>query len=560
MNAHAATAHTRITPAPATVRTHTRSVVGPLIRFRFRRDRVRVPVWVLVFAFTALFVAAALAKTYGDPAERLAVLRVLATDPTLLALRGAPDGNSSGGFFVVEIGSYLLLMVALMNSFLAVRHSRADEEDGQAELIAATQAGRAASTVATIIHLVIVNILVGLATAVAMMAVGYDAAGSLLLGWSLACTGLVFCAVGLVMSQIFSSARAANGWSSALIGVAWVANAAANSQGTVASDGLQVTPGALDWFTPVGWGMLIRPYTANNPLPGLLSLAFAVILLATSFALQSSRDAAAGLVQPRAGRSWASGALHEPIGLAWRLQRGPILGWGIGSLLGAVAVGGLGKTLSDAVSGNPQLGAAVQAMANGGGSLLESFLGVMMALIGLFVSAASLQTVMRMRQEEARGTAESVLVTRVPRLRWYFSFVGLALGAAAVTLFLSGLVAGLALAGIDSRLVGQAIVLALGQLPAVAVYVSLTAFAFATVPPATIPFGWTLLGLGLVVGEYGTLLGMPEWLRNLAPGGHTVVAPLANADWSGTWVMSLLSLAVIAAAAWLFRRRSLTTV
>jgi ABC-2 type transport system permease protein len=535
------------------------SAVVDLLRFRMRRDRLTVTVWVLVIALSALFVAAALAQTYNTRALRAGVLTLLAGNPTLLALRGAPDGASKGAFFMVEIGSYLALLVAFMNSFLAVRHTRADEETGRTELILATRASRGSATLSTILHAVIANILVAVVTALAMIAAGFGAAGSFTLGWALGTTGVAFFAVGLLLAQVFATSRTANGWGAALIGLAWLLNGAGNAMGTPSNDALHVTPGAAVWFTPVGWGMRTLPFTANRPWPALLSLAFAVALAAAAFALQSVRDTGAGLVAPRRGRARASAALRGPFTLAWRLQRGSIIGWGIGAVVGSAAIGGLGKTLADAARDDPQLGKAVQEMGNGSGTVFDVFLGVMMALIGLLVAGAAIQTVMRMRQEESAGTAEAVLATPVSRLRWYLAYVALALAASAVILLLAGLVSGAALADVDGALLGQSVVLAIAQLPAVAVYLAVTALAFAVLPRATIAVGWAVFGIGVLVGEFGNLLGLPKWLSGIAPTTHTVVAPLAQADWSGTWVMSVIAIAVVALAAWLFRRRSLGT-
>ena len=535
------------------------NAVGTLLRLRWRRDRVQVPVWVVVIALTCLLIAVDIADTFNTQALRIAAVQTFASNPTLLALRGAPDGASAGAFFWVEIGSYLALLVAFMNSFLAVRHTRADEEAGRAELIVATRAGRGSSTIATVLLAVIANVGVAVLSGLAMMAAGFDAAGSFALGWALGTTGIVFFGIGLLFAQIFSTSRAANGWGTAAIGVAWVLNAAGAATGTASPDGLHVTPGAAAWFTPIGWATSARPFTADLLWPGLLSIGLAIVLVVLALVLQRVRDTGSGLVAARAGRAVASSSLAGPIGLAWRLQRGSIIGWGIGAVLGAGLVGGLGKTLETAAKDSPQLGKLVDSVGNGSGTILEVFLGVMMTLIGLLVAGAAIQTMMRLRQEEAAGTAEIVLVTRVSRLRWYLSYVVVAIVAAAVILIIAGVVAGATLSNIDGALFGQAIVLAVAQLPAVAVFLAIAALAFALVPAATIPVGWAIFGVGVVLGEFGNLFGFPDWVIQIAPNSHTVSAPLAGADWSGTWVLSAIAVIVVAAAAWLFRIRDLRT-
>lgn len=535
------------------------NALGTLVRFRLRRDRVVGTVWVLVIALGILFVVSALASTYGTHQLRAEVIAVLSGNPSLLAVRGAPDGASAGAFFMTEIGAYMMLLVAFMNTFTAVRHTRADEEQGRSDLIVATRAGRASSTWATVIHAAVLNLAMGLLTAIVATASGYDLAGSVALGWAFATTGVAFFGIGLLSAQIFSTSRAANGWGVAAVAVFWVLNAAADANGTVSADHLHVTPSAAVWFTPVGWGLRIRPYTGNDWWIGLLSVALGAVLVAVAFWLQSIRDTSSGLVAPRRGRASASAVLRGPIGLAWRLQRGSIIGWGVAAVVAALLVAGLGKTLNDAVGANPQVATALKKVGNGSGSLLEVFLGVMAALIGLLVAGAAVQTVIRLRQEEAATNAETVLATPVGRLRWYLSFVILAVVVSAVILALAGAVMGGALSGIDKSLAGKAVVLALTQLPAVGVYLAVTAFVFGLFPRATTTVGWTAFGIGVVLGEFGSLLGLPDWMRQIAPTEHVPTVPLGSADWSGTWIMAAITIVLVALGAWMFTRRGLVS-
>ncbi|MGA0567834.1 ABC transporter permease [Rathayibacter sp. KR2-224] len=533
------------------------NALGALVRFRLRRDRVVGTAWVVVIALSILFVVAALASTYGTPQLRTGVVAVLTANPTLLAVRGAPDGASAGAFFMTEIGAFMMMLVAFMNTFTAVRHTRADEEQGRSDLIVATRAGRASTTWATVIHAVVLNLAMGVLAAVVSMASGYDAPGSLAFGWALVSTGLAFFGVGLLTAQIFSTSRAANGWAIAVIAVFWVLNAAADAGGTASADRLHITPSPAVWFTPVGWGLRIRPFTQNDWWIGLLSIALAAVLVAVAFWLQSVRDTSSGLVSPRRGRASAPAILRGPVGLAWRLQRASIIGWGIAAVVGGLLIAGLGKTLNDAVASNPEIETSLKKVGSGSGSVLEVFLGVMAALIGLLVAGAAVQTVIRLRQEEAATNAETVLATPVSRLRWYLSFVIVAVVASAVILALSGAVMGGALSAIDGRLAGQAVALATAQLPAVAVYLAVTAFVFGVFPRATAAVGWTAFGIGVVIGEFGALFGLPDWVRGIAPTDHTPTVPLSTADWSGTWIMAVLAVVLVAAGALAFSRRGI---
>jgi ABC-2 type transport system permease protein len=535
------------------------NALGTLVRFRLRRDRVVGTAWVVVVALSILFVVSALASTYGTRQLRVGVIAVLASNPSLLAVRGAPDGASAGSFFMTEIGAFMMLLVAFMNTFTAVRHTRADEEQGRSDLIVATRAGRVSSTWATVVHAVILNVAMGLLSAAVATVSGYDGLGSLVFGWALATTGIAFFGIGLLSAQVLSTSRAANGWAIAAIAVLWVLNAAADAGGTASADHLHVTPSGAVWFTPIGWGLRIRPYTENDWWIGLLSVALAAVLVAVSFRLQSIRDTSSGLVAPRRGRAGASAVLRGSIGLAWRLQRGSIIGWGIAAVVGGLLIAGLGKTLNDAVAANPEIETSLKKVGSGSGTVLEVFLGVMAALIGLLVAGAAVQTVIRLRQEEAATHAETVLATPVSRLRWYLSFVIVGVVASAIILLLSGAVMGGALSGIDAKLAGEAIALALAQLPAVGVYLGVTAFVFGVFPRATIAVGWAAFGIGVVLGEFGALLGLPDWVRQIAPTDHTPTVPLSAADWSGTWIMGGIAIVLIALGALVFSRRGIVS-
>ena len=71
--------------------------------------------------------------------------------------------------------------------------------------------------------------------------------------------------------------------------------------------------------------------------------------------LEARRDFGAGLLAERPGRAGAPPRYATPLGLALRLQRGPIIGWTIAVVLGALLIGSVVKAmtalLSDAGSG-----------------------------------------------------------------------------------------------------------------------------------------------------------------------------------------------------------------
>jgi ABC-2 type transport system permease protein len=96
---------------------------------------------------------------------------------------------------------------------------------------------------------------------------------------------------------------------------------------------------------------------------------------------------------------------------------------------------------------------------------------------------------------------------------------------------------------------------AAAQLPACLIFLGLTLLVFAVLPRATIPLGWTLIGAAAIVGIFGPILQLPEWMTNLSPFTHTPVPTGDDTDWSGgVWMLGIGLAAGVAAIAAMNRR------
>jgi ABC-2 type transport system permease protein len=127
-----------------------------------------------------------------------------------------------------------------------------------------------------------------------------------------------------------------------------------------------------------------------------------------------------------------------------------------------------------------------------------------------------------------------------------------------VILLLSGMLTGATLAqtdGVDPAIFGQTVGAALAQLPAVLIYLSVLGLVFALIPRVTIPVGWAMLAVGAFLGQFGGILKLPDWVRNVSPSQHTPAVPMPHADFSGAWWMVVISIVVAIVAVVLVRRR-----
>ncbi len=525
---------------------------------RLRRDRWQLVSWVVAIGAFALFAAAAVTQTYGNVASRTEILQVAIATPAILMLRGLPRGADQGAFTFFLIYAFLALLAGLMSTFLAVRHTRADEETGTAELIAATPAGRLLPNTATLLHGTTANILVALAVFAGFTSQGLDLQGSLTAGAATGAVGLAFLGVGLLVAQFMGTSRGANGVSAALVVLAYVLRGIGDATGTPGAGGTTMTEGAASWVSPIGWGQQSYAYSGNRPWPLLLPVGLGVACLAAAWLILRTRDSGASVWGARPGRADARPGLRSPVALALRLQSGSIIGWGLSGLALGLLAGSLGKAIAAVDTPDTNITATLRVMLQSQGtSLTQLMVSVLFSMAGVLAAACALQAVIRLRQEEAAGTAELLLSAPVGRVRWLAGY--LLLGAAAVVL-----VVGLAGVGTWATLTGSGDTsmpadalwqTALAQLPAALIYLSVPALVFVLWPAATIAASWALLALGVVLGILGGMLGIDQSLRDLSPFAHTPVPHGATTDWSGAWWMLAVAAVAAVLAVVVMRRR-----
>ncbi|MCU1574733.1 MAG: hypothetical protein JWO93_2815 [Micrococcaceae bacterium] len=525
---------------------------------RLRRDRWQLTSWVLSIGVLAWFAVEAIATTFGNQAARAEILQLATATPAILVLRGLARGPELGAFTFFEIYTFLALLAGLMNTFLAVRHTRAEEESGRAELVFATAAGRWVPLAATVLHGAVANVLVAGATAIGFLGGGLDPAGSIVAGLATGAAGFAFLGVGLLAGRFFSTSRGANGISAALVMLAYLLRGFGDATGQISGDGLTVTAAWPSWLSPIGWGQQTFAYTGNRLWPLLLPLVVGAGCVAVVGIITARRDVGTSLLAGRAGPAEAAPTLRGPFSLALRLQRGAIIGWCIGGLAMGVLTGSLGNAIQSAITTNPQVTAALRAMVEAQGtSMTQLLIAALFEVSGILAAACGLQAVLRLRQEEVAGTAGLVLSEPVSRMRWLRSF--LELGAVSVVLVMAFTAVGawfsLLLAGDSSGAVADIWQTALNQLPAALIYLSLPAAVFVLWPRATIAVGWALLGLGVVFGVYGGMLGFDRTLRDLSPFTHSPVTTGTGTDWSGGfWMLGITAVLTVFALAAVRRR------
>lgn len=529
-----------------------------LLGQRLRRDGVQLLLWTAGTALLASLTYVSVGQAYGTEQSRASILAVVMANPVIMLFRGLPSGAGEGAFMLFLIFPFLALLAALMSSFLAVRHTRGDEEAGRAELVAATRAGRRAPLLATLAHGVLANLVLASLTAVALAATGLAVRGSVVSGLAAGAVGLTFLGVGLVAAQLMRTSSGANSLAVWILMLSFLAAGIGNALGTPSTDLQRIESSWLTWLSPFGWGEQTRPFAEDDVGPIVLCTGFAVLLAAVAVALQSRRDLGASFVPERHGRSEAPATLSSPIGLVARLSRPSIIGWGVGGLVTGILATTLAAVIRDIGADNPALERIMQAIA-GGVDMEQGTVVVFFTMLGILAACCAVQTVCRARQEEVHGTAELMLSTPVDRARWLASFMVMAFVGIVVVIgaALVGAAAGLASRNGDWSLLGDVAVTGAGQIAAASVFVVVTAVIFVVAPRLTIPLGWALVLISMVLGLFGPLFGFPDWAVRLSPTGVAPTVTSDGVDVQGLWWLLAATVAGGALALGLMRRRDL---
>lgn len=520
--------------------------LASLVRLILRRDRVALPVWVLALVGITYATAEAVAATYDTPAEIASYARILGSSPATIAMAGPPVAlDTIGGILVFETSLTVLIGVALMAIFTVVRHTRAEEEVGRTELLASTVLGRHAPVAAASLVSAGAVLIVGLGVTASMLSVGMAAEAAWAYGAAVTGLGLVFTALAAVTAQAMSHARTARGVAIALLGVFFALRAVGD-----------VRDSWLSWTSPIGWSQQVRMAGDSRLWPVAISLGAAALLLAWAAWLVARRDVGAGIVPPRPGPDRAAASLGSPFGLAVRLQRGSVLGWGVGVFLLGLVFGSLSQEMEAMVEDNPTL---AKIFAQIGGDVTDSLFAVALLFVGLAVAGFAVSSALRLRGEEAAGRLEPLLAAAMPRWRIMLDPLAVTLLGSMVLLTLGGLGLGLADAAVrgDAGSVPRLVALAWVQLPAVLVLAAVAVLLTGWLPRAS-GAAWVGVVLAFVVGWLGSVLDLPTAVVNLSPYSHLPDVPVQHVTPTPLVVLTLLAAGLTALGVIGFRRRDLT--
>jgi ABC-2 type transport system permease protein len=523
---------------------------GTLIRFILRRDRIRLPAWLLgMTVLLSLFVPAVSELTETEEG-RQDLRRIM--EPAVGAIFGPGYGRDDitpERYIAGVYGLFFFVLAALMSMLLVARHTRVEEQNGRAELIRSNVVGRHAQLTAVLIVAVGANALLALMLGGTMTANDFDGGEGLRFGASVGAVGLVFAGITALTVQVTEYSRAATGIAGAALGAAWVVRAA--------GDMIRDYGSPLSWYSPLAWSNQTRPYVDGRWWPLLLSVGLAVAAAAVGYALSARRDVGAGLVPARIGEPVAAPWLRSPLAVAFRLQRASLIWWTVALSVFGFMFGGLGDQIADPEDMSER---RIEMFGGSVDTLLDGYLGVITLFTAAIAGIMVVLGVQAVRSEETKGRAEPVLATATSRWAWFGSYLAVVslglVGLLLVAGFATG--TGAAVSVGDGSYIWDMTMAHLAHAPGVLVLLGIAALLFGVLP-RTIGVTWVVLGYSLFVGLFGTIMDLPRWAHNLSPIEHIGQPPLDRISWSAAMILLVVAAGLMATGLAGFRRRDLET-
>lgn len=505
----------------------------------------------IVFASAAGFNSIA-----PSPAQRQVLLASLAANAGLKALLGdTAHIYSIGGFVDWRVGGLVPLLTSVWALLLSTRLMRGDETAGRWEMFLAgqTTARRAAG-----------NALAGLALGVLVMfsvvaactmivgtvtAAGFGVGHSLLFAAASVSGAAMFMAIGAVASQLMPTRARAAGLAAVVFGTAFMLRAL----GDAAPAGHWLVD-----VSPLGWIEQLHPLAAPS-VGWLVPIVGWVLVLSVVTLLLADRDLGTSTIADRDTAPPRTRMLGSPFLFALRLSRASVIGWLAAVLVVSALYGSFAKSAGDAFASSPLLrqftgnltGAAQQL-----GSKIYAGV-VFLVLISLLMAYAA-SAVSNVREQEAHGYLENLVVGAVTRLRWLSGRLAIIV----VVIVVGGLLAGVGFwVGASSQDTG----LTLGQLlpaglnataPAL-LLAGIAVFALGFLPRSTAVVSYGVLAWSFLVEMIGSAINLNHWLMDTSLLHHVALAPTVNPDWRIVTTYVVLGLLLAVVGAWQFNRRDL---
>jgi ABC-2 type transport system permease protein len=511
-------------------------------------------IWGIVFGLYVISNVEGYVKAYPTLGARLQIAHSLQAFAILL---GVPRHvETVAGFTVWRVSTAVTVIGAIWALQTSTALLRGEEEAGRWELFLAGPTTKRWATAQALLGLGVALAAMFVLTTLLVLAAGrlpgarFPIAGSILFAAALVSSAAMFLSVGALASQLSATRGQAATITVAVLGASFVVRMVADSGTSL---------GWLRWLTPFGWVEEVRPLRDPQPLALAFIGAFVLAGVALTVLLAGRRDLNASVLREGQGRRGATSWLVGPTSLAIRLSVGGAVGW-LAGIAGFAAI--LGSVVRSSVSLLATSPAATATLGRlGVRTATLGFLGFALFFVAVIIALMAASQIGAIRDEEAGGRLDNLLVRPVRRVTWLASRLGVSLAL----VVLAGLAAGfftwagaathhvyvalptLLEAGLNATIPGVFVLgagaLVLGLRPRLS---------------AVVPYG--IVGWSFLVYLLGSFVKGADWLRDSSLFTHIALAPAAKPDWETAALVVLLGVGAAVIGAVAFQRRDIEYV
>jgi len=553
-------ASTTAPAVPAAGQTRYRLPQLAIAGFTGRRMVRTGALWGLVFGLYVYDNAFAFDTIAPTAAKRDQLLSTMAGNAGLKALLGdTRQITSRGGFTDWRAIGVTVLVASVWGLLEATKALRGEEVAGRWELFLAGQttqrraaanalAGLGAGVAAMFMLTALLTALVG-----TRANVGISVGQSMLFAVAVTAGAAMFAAVGGVASEVMPTRARAAGLSAAIFGAAFMLRALGDAT---------TSAHWLVYLSPLGWVEQLRPLAGAQPF-WLLPIFGLVAVCAVATVLLSKRDLGASLLADKAIAKPRMALLGSPISFAVRMSWASVAGWLSAVVVAALLYGSLAKSTGQDFASSGMLRKFTGHLTRVAQRQLQLegtrvFAGIIFLILMTLIMAYVASAMGRVREDEAEGYVDNLVVRSVSRLRWLYGRAGLILAVLLTAGILGGVAFWAAAASQHAGLSFHELLLAgINSAAPAALLLGIGVFAFGFAPRLTSVVCWGILAWAFLLDMLGSAIKVNHWLMDTSLLYHLSLAPAVSPDWqiAGTYLAAGCIAALL--GGWRFIQRDL---
>lgn len=454
-----------------------------LLYLYFRRDRFRLPIWILLPVLILIFhIITMISLSAGK--DIVSFLSEFNEDILISAVHGPIMSLDIVGAALWRAASPITLFLGIGVILTVIKHTRTDEETGRSELIRSFRIGRYANLTATMLIVVLLTLLSSLLLTIPMKMIGGNTKGVFIFGATIFLSGIFYGGIGLLACQLKSSSSGARNIGIVSLGLSLLINTLTNISGDT----------FLKWFSPIAWTRITTPFSGESILGLIGCFVISITPIFLTYVLSTKRDIGGAIFMDQTGPAEAKQTFNSPLALAWRTHKGMFKGWLVAMILVIGAFASVSSSMSGSIS---SLFAEIA-----GDNWMEGmtmdllFLNIMIYIMSIFVGVYGLIAMNNLKKEEIDGRNEIILDKNINRKSYMFSFIIVALLGSAAILIAMGLSGGIVYSVVTNNFgieFWQILMMGISKIPAVWILIGAFSLFYGFLPKLT-DICWAIWG------------------------------------------------------------------